>query len=194
MKAFLAILLAAATAASAFDEEALGASLNGWTRDGSAHYSLGGVTYRTTRPVETAQADGSTMVAVTVMHRANSWAWVPFELEVTFAPDGSALAFRIHGMPRGHEVDTGAITRPERPSVAEGEAAPPFHPLAEMKKQLFDAFVSQVTEVADAKDLRKRDLLARINGPEPIDPAAITTGLRYNLDRILGLRPQVPSK
>ena len=41
----------------------------------------------------------------------------------------------------------------------------------------------------DEKDARKRDLLARIWGPEPVDPAAISAGLRYNLDLILGTSP-----
>ena len=58
---------------------------------------------------------------------------------------------------------------------------------------LFEAFDSQVARATEAKDTRKRDLLARIYGPEPIDPAALAAGLRYNLDLILRL-PVEPAK
>jgi hypothetical protein len=54
-----------------------------------------------------------------------------------------------------------------------------------MKKALFDSFNSQAATAAEAKDTRKRDLLARIYGPEPVDPAALSRGLRCNLDLIL---------
>jgi hypothetical protein len=63
-----------------------------------------------------------------------------------------------------------------------------------MKKALFEGFDPQVVAAAEAKDTRKRDLLARIYGPEPIDPAALSAGLRYNLDLILGLHPTRPAK
>jgi hypothetical protein len=43
-----------------------------------------------------------------------------------------------------------------------------------------------VARAAESEDVRKRDLLARISGPEPIDPTALSRGLRYNLDLILG--------
>ncbi len=189
MKSLLFLLLIAR--AAAFDSAGFGQSLNGWTRDGSAHYALDGTEYRTLRPVVTPTEDGGEMVAVTVLHRSNSWAEVPFQLEVAFAADGTAQSFRIHGKPRGQKVDTGLITRPSPPSVpapVEGQPAPPapaFHPLAEMKKALFDSFNSQAATAAEAKDTRKRDLLARIYGPEPVDPAALSRGLRYNLDLIL---------
>ena len=54
-----------------------------------------------------------------------------------------------------------------------------------MKKSLFESFESQAATAAEAKDSRKRDLLARIYGPEPVDPTALSRGLRYNLDLIL---------
>lgn len=199
MKFLLPLLLAAISTASAFDEAAFGASLNGWHRDGSAHYSLDGASYRTRKPVITTDPDGNTVVKVTVIHRANSWAEVPFDLEVGFAPDGGAQSFRITGSPRGQKVDTGLISRPsapEAPAAEQGKPAPaaaPFHPVSEMKKMLFDAFDSQVSRASEAKDTRKRDLLARIYGPEPIDPAALAAGLRYNLDLILRL-PREASK
>ena len=189
MKSLLFLLLIAR--AAAFDSAGFGQSLNGWTRDGSAHYALDGTEYRTLRPVVTPTEDGGEMVAVTMLHRSNSWAEVPFQLEVAFAADGTAQSFRIHGKPRGQKVDTGLITRPSPPSApapVEGQPAPPapaFHPLAEMKKSLFDSFESQAATAAEAKDTRKRDLLARIYGPEPVDPAALAKGLRYNLDLIL---------
>lgn len=189
MKSLLFLLLIAR--AAAFDSAGFGQSLNGWTRDGSAHYALDGTEYRTLRPVVTPTEDGGEMVAVTVLHRSNSWAEVPFQLEVAFAADGTAQSFRIHGKPRGQKVDTGLITRPSPPSAAapvEGQpapATPAFHPLAEMKKSLFDSFEPQAATAAEAKDTRKRDLLARIYGPEPVDPAALAKGLRYNLDLIL---------
>lgn len=191
MKSLLFLLLVARAAASPFDSAGFGQSLNGWTRDGSAHYSLAGAEYRTLRPVVTPSEDGGETVAVTVLHRSNSWAEVPFQLEVAFAADGSAQTFRIHGKPRGQKVDTGLITRPSPPSApapVEGQPAPAilaFHPLAEMKKALFESFDSQVSTAAEAKDTRKRDLLARIYGPEPVDPAALAQGLRYNLDLVL---------
>jgi hypothetical protein len=186
-----AILLSLALAlpALAFDEAAFGASLNGWTRDGSAHYSLDGQVYRTTRPVVTPSEDGGQTVQLTVLHRANSWAEVPLHLEVVFGPDGRAQTFRITGNPRGHKVDTGVISRPEAPAAADGQPAPAVDAMDEMKKQLFESFELQATQGADAKDMRKRDLLARIYGPEPVDVAALSAGLRYNLDRIL--RPPV---
>ena len=56
-----------------------------------------------------------------------------------------------------------------------------------MKKLLFESLASQTAAAAEAKDTRKRDLLARIYGPEPVDPAALERGLRYNLDLILRL-------
>lgn len=189
MKSLLFLFLVAH--AAAFDTAGLGQSLNGWTRDGSAHYSLDGVEYRTLRPLVTPSEDGGEMVAVTVLHRSNSWAEVPFQLEVAFAADGTVQSFRIHGTPRGQKVDTGLITRPSPPSAAatvEGQPAPPvpaFHPLAEMKKALFDSFEAQAATAAEAKDTRKRDVLARIYGPEPVDPTALARGLRYNLDLIL---------
>lgn len=191
MKSLLFLLLIARAAASPFDSAGFGQSLNGWTRDGSAHYSLEGAEYRTLRPVVTPTEDGGEMVAVTVLHRSNSWAEVPFQLEVVFAADGSAQSFRIHGRPRGQKVDTGLITRPSPPSApaaVEGQpapATPAFHPLVEMKESLFESFESQAATAAEAKDTRKRDLLARIYGPEPVDPAALSRGLRYNLDLIL---------
>jgi hypothetical protein len=184
-----AILLSLALAfpANAFDEAGFGASLNGWTRDGSAHYSLDGQVYRTTRPVVAPAQDGGETVRVTVIHRAKSWAEVPFDLEVSFAPDGRAQSFRITGSPRGQKVDTGVISRPDAPAAAAGQPAPAFNATAEMKSQLFESFDSQVVKAAEGKDIRKRDLLARIYGPEPIDLAALSAGLRYNLDRILRL-------
>lgn len=191
MKSLLFLLLIAR--AAAFDSAGFGQNLNGWTRDGSAHYSLDGVDYRTLRPVVTPSEDGGETVAVTVLHRSNSWAEVPFQLEVTFSPNGTAESFRIHGSPRGQKVDTGLITRPEPPSApapVEGKpapAAPAFHPLAEMKKALFESLASQTAAAAEAKDTRKRDLLARIYGPEPVDAAALERGLRYNLDLMLRL-------
>lgn len=193
MKFIFSLLIAATAAASAFDEASFGAKLNGWQRDGSAHYSLDGAHYRTTKPIESTDEQGNEVIRVTVIHLANSWAEVPFDLEVVLAPDGIAQGFRITGNPRGQKVDTGLISRPsapEAPATAEGKPAPaaaPFHPVAEMKKMLFEAFDSQVARAAEAKDTRKRDLLARIYGPEPIDPAALATGLRYNLDLILRL-------
>jgi hypothetical protein len=189
VKSLLFLLLIAR--AAAFDSAGFGQSLNGWTRDGSAHYALDGVEYRTLRPVVTPSEDGGETVAVTVLHRSNSWAEVPFQLEVAFAADGSVLSFRIHGTPRGQKVDTGLISRPSPPSApapVEGQPAPPvpaFHPLAEMKKSLFESFESQTATAAEAKETRKRDLLARIYGPEPVDPAALSRGLRYNLDLLL---------
>lgn len=194
MKSFLTFLIAAITQASAFDQAALGESLNGWTRDGSAHYSLDSIPYRTLRPVEKIAEDGTTTVRVTVIHRANSWAEVPFDLEVSISANGQAQAFRIHGKPRGQKVDTGLITRPSPPTPADGEEAVPFHPIEEMKKMLFDSFEGQVLRAAEAKDTRKRDLLARMHGPEPIDPDALEKGLRFNLDRILGIRLRIESK
>ena len=186
LKALFFSLLFAAQA-GAFDEAAFGAHLNGWTRDGSAHYSLDGQRYRTTKPVVTASQDGGETVRVTVLHHANSWAEVPFGLEVSFSPDGRAQSFRITGNPRGTRVDTGLVPRPEAPAAAEGQPAPSFDAVAEMKKQLFESFESQVHQAAEAKDTRKRDLLARIYGPDPIDVAALSAGLRYNLDLILRL-------
>ncbi len=189
MKSLIFLLLIAR--AAAFDSAGFGQSLNGWTRDGSAHYSLDGAEYRTLRPVVTPSEDGGETVAVTVLHRSNSWAEVPFQLEVAFAANGTAQSFRIHGTPRGQKVDTGIISRPSPPSAPaaiEGQpapAVPAFHPLAEMKKSLFESFESGVATAAEAKDTRKRDLLARIYGPEPIDPTALARGLRYNLDLIL---------
>ena len=192
MKLFLSFLLAGAVTASAlaFDEASFGAGLNGWHRDGSAHYALDGAQYRTLKPVVTTDADGNSVILVTVIHRANSWAEVPFDLEVTLAPDGSVRSTRITGSPRGKKVDTGAISPPSAP---EGESAGAFHPVAEMKKSLFASFESQASQAAEAKDTRKRDLLARICGPEPIDPAALSAGLRYNLDLILRT-PRTASK
>ena len=196
MKSLLFLLLIAR--AAAFDTAGLGQSLNGWTRDGSAHYSLDSVEYRTLRPVVTPSEDGGETVAVTVLHRSNSWAEVPFQLEVVFSANGTAQSVRIHGKPRSQKVDTGIITRPSPPSApapVEGQPAAPaptFHPLAEMKKALFESFASQAATAAEAKDTRKRDLLARIYGPEPVDPAALERGLRYNLDLIL--RQPVSSK
>ena len=189
MKSLIFLLLIAR--AAAFDSAGFGQSLNGWTRDGSAHYSLDGAEYRTLRPVVTPSEDGGETVAVTVLHRSNSWAEVPFQLEVAFAANGTAQSFRIHGTPRGQKVDTGLISRPSPPSAPaaiEGQpapAVPAFHPLAEMKKSLFESFESQAATAAEAKDTRKRDLLARIYGPEPVDPTALSRGLRYNLDLIL---------
>ena len=189
MKSLIFLLLIAR--AAAFDSAGFGQSLNGWTRDGSAHYSLDGAEYRTLRPVVTPSEDGGETVAVTVLHRSNSWAEVPFQLEVAFAANGTAQSFRIHGTPRGQKVDTGLISRPSPPSAPaaiEGQpapAVPAFHPLAEMKKSLFESFESGVATAAEAKDTRKRDLLARIYGPEPVDPTALSRGLRYNLDLIL---------
>lgn len=182
MKLFLSFLLAGIVSASAFDEASFGASLNGWHRDGSAHYALDGAQYRTLKPIITTDAEGNTVILVTVIHRANSWAEVPFDLEVTLAPDGSVRSTRITGSPRGKKVDTGAISPPSAP---EGENAGGFHPVAEMKKSLFPTFESQVGLAAEAKDTRKRDLLARICGPEPIDATALSAGLRHNLDLIL---------
>jgi hypothetical protein len=200
MKAILPLFLALAFQASAFDQDHFGRSLNGWQRDGSAHYALGGVQYRTLKPVVSAGADGGEVVTATVIHQPNAWAEVPFELSVAFAPDGTAQSFRIQGLPRGQKVDTGLVTRPSAapaPAAVEGQPAPStptFHPLAEMKRTLFENFDPQVVRAAEATDSRKRDLLARIYGPEPIDPAALAAGLRYNLDLILGLRPTHPSK
>ncbi|QJE95404.1 hypothetical protein [Luteolibacter luteus] len=199
MKILLPLLLAAISTASAFDQAAFGAKLNGWQRDGSAHYSLDGIRYRTLRPLESTDENGNQVILVTVIHQANSWAEVPFDLEVVLAPDGSAQSFRITGTPRGQKVDTGVISRPaapEAPAEAEGASSPaasPFHPVAEMKKMLFEAFDSQAARAAEAKDNRKRDLLARIYGPEPIDATALAAGLRYNLDLILRL-PTEPGK
>lgn len=189
MKSLIFLLLIAR--AAAFDSAGFGQSLNGWTRDGSAHYALDGAEYRTLRPVVTPSEDGGETVAVTVLHRSNSWAEVPFQLEVAFAANGTAQSFRIHGTPRGQKVDTGLITRPSPPSApaaVEGQpapAVPAFPPLAEMKKSLFESFESQAATAAEAKDTRKRDLLARIYGPEPVDPTALSRGLRYNLDLLL---------
>jgi len=200
MKAILPLLLALAVQSSAFDQESFGQNLNGWQRDGSAHYALGGVQYRTLKPVVSAGTDGGEVVTTTVIHQSNSWAEVPFELSVAFAPDGTAQSFRIQGRPRGQKVDTGLISRPSAPSApaaVEGQpapVAPGFRPVAEMKRMLFEAFEPQVVRAAGAADSRKRDLLARIYGPEPIDPAALSAGLRYNLDLILGQRPSRPSK
>jgi hypothetical protein len=199
VKFIFSLLIAATAAASAFDEASFGAKLNGWQRDGSAHYSLDGARYRTTKPIQTTDEQGNEVIRVAVIHLSNSWAEVPFDLEVVLAPDGSAQGFRITGNPRGQKVDTGLISRPSAPeasAAAEGKPAPaaaPFHPVAEMKKMLFEAFDSQVARAAEAKDTRKRDLLARIYGPEPVDPAALAAGLRYNLDLILRL-PIEPAK
>ncbi|MCW1925883.1 hypothetical protein OKA05_25210 [Luteolibacter arcticus] len=186
MKVLLLSLILSASAA-AFDEQAFGARLNGWTRDGSARYSLDGQRYRTTKPVVTQSQDGGETVRITVLHQANSWAEVPLDLEVAFAPDGRAQSFRITGKPRGKKVDTGLVSRPDAPAAVESQPAPSFEPVAEMKQQLFEAFESQVAQAAAEKDTRKRDLLARIYGPEPIDVAALSAGLRYNLDLLLRL-------
>lgn len=190
MKSFLLLFSALVLQASAFDQEAFGRGLNGWQRDGSARYALDGARYRTLKPVVRPGDDGGEVVAVTVLHRPNAWAEVAFELSVAFAPDGSVQALRIQGNPRGRKVDTGLITRPGAPSAApaaEGRpAAPAFHPVAEMKRMLFESFDPELARAAGAKDLRQRDLLARIYGPEPIDPSALSRGLRHNLDLLLG--------
>lgn len=181
----LSLSLVLAVPALAFDEVAFGNQLNGWTRNGSARYALDGQQYRTTRPVVTSAQDGGSTVLVTVFHRANSWAEVPFDLEVVLAPDGRAQSFRITGNPRGQNVDTDVISRPDAPAATEGQAAPAFDAVVEMRKQLFESFESQAIKAVEAKDTGKRDLLARIYGPEPINVAAISAGLRYNLDLIL---------
>lgn len=192
MKSFFLFFSALVLQASAFDHEAFGRSLNGWQRDGSAHYALDGVQYRTLKPVVRTGDDGGEVVTATVLHQPNSWAEVSFELIVAFAPDGNVQSFRIHGRPRGQKVDTGVISRPSAPAPAapaEGQsapAAPAFHPVAEMKRMLFESFEPEVARAAESEDVRKRDLLARISGPEPIDPTALSRGLRYNLDLILG--------
>jgi len=185
MKPFLLLFSALILQASAFDQEAFGRGLNGWQRDGSARYALDGMRYRTLKPVVRTGDDGGEVVTATVLHQPNSWAEVPFELSVAFAPDGSVQSFRIHGRPRGRQVDTGLISRPGAPASGQ-PAAPAFHPVAEMKRLLFESFDAAVAPAAEAQDLRKRDLLARIYGPEPIDPTALSRGLRYNLDLILG--------
>ncbi|RYD64639.1 MAG: hypothetical protein EOP83_09270 [Verrucomicrobiaceae bacterium] len=183
----LCLSLVPAVSALAFDDAALGDRLNGWTRDGSAHYALDGQQYRTARPVVTSTQDSGQAVLLTVFHRSNSWAEVPFDLEVVFSPEGRAQSFRITGNPRGQKVDTGLISRPDAPASTEGQTAPAFDAVVEMKKQLFESFESQSIKAVDAKDTRKRDLLARIYGPEPIDVTALSAGLRYNLDLILRL-------
>ena len=180
------LLLALALPASAFDQDTFGRQLNGWHYDGSARYSLDGAQYRTKRPLTVMNADGSRTVTVTVIHVAKGWADVPSDLEVVFAPDSKVQSLRITGNPHGHKVDTGLITRSEPPVPAEGQAPVAFEPLAEMKKSLFAAYEAQAGAAAEGKELRKRDLLNRIAGGEQVDVAALSAGLRYNLDLILG--------
>ena len=129
--------------------------------------------------------DGSQSVIVTAVHVARGWAEIPSQLEVTFAPNGSVRSFRITGNPHGRKLDTGLITRPEAPAAVEGQAAAPFDPVAEMKTALFSAYEAQATASAESKELRKRDLLNRMAGGEPVDVTALSAGLRYNLDLIL---------
>lgn len=163
MKSIFLILLASASSALAFDADSFGHKLNGWQRDGSAHYSLNGNNYRSLKPLTTTAADGNTIVKVTVIHCPNSWAEVPLDLEVTYTPDGAARDFRVSGSPKGQKVDSGVMTL----------AGNQEDPLASVEAQLAQA--------SEAKDTRKRDLLARIAGPEPVNVAAIKEGLRYNL-------------
>ncbi|WP_367874491.1 hypothetical protein [Luteolibacter sp. Populi] len=203
MKLLLCLFLAATLAqASAFDEAAFGVHLNGWHRDGSARYSLNGSNYRTLKPIKTTDTNGNTVLRVTVLHAANSWAEVPFDLEVTTAPDGTLQGTRISGSPRGQKLDTGLISPPSPPEAAAPskdpasaatEKARPSDPISEMKSALFASFDSKIATAAETKDTRKRDLLARIAGPEPIDATAISAGLRYNLDLLLG-GSAMPSK
>jgi hypothetical protein len=180
------LLLALALPASAFDQATFGHQLNGWHYDGSARYSLEGARYRTKKPLTVVNADGSQTVAVTVIHVSKGWAEVPSGLEVIFAPDGKIQSLRITGNPHGHKVDTGVIARPEAPAPAGGQPAVAFDPLSEMKKALFAAYEAQAGAAAEGKELRKRDLLNRIAGGETVDVAALSAGLRYNLDLILG--------
>jgi hypothetical protein len=180
------LLIALVLPASAFDEADFGRQLNGWHYDGSARYSLDGARYRTKKPLTVLNADGSRTVTVTVIHVAKGWADVPSNLEVAFAPDGKAQSFRITGNPHGHKVNTGLITRPEPPAPAAGQATVAFDSLSEMKKALFAAYEAQASAAAEGKELRKRDLLNRIAGGEQVDVAALSAGLRYNLDLILG--------
>ena len=179
------LLLALSLPLPAFDQESYGRALNGWHYDGSARYSLDGAQYRTKKPLVTTNADRETVVKVTVIHVARGWADIPFDLEVVFAPDGSARSARITGSPRGHKVDTGVISRGEASvAPAEGQAAP--SPIQQMKTDLFAAFEAQTGAAASGKELRKRDLISRIAGEVPVDVAVLSGGLRYNLDLILG--------
>ena len=167
MKSIILILLASAASALAFDTAGYGHKLNGWQRDGSARYSLNGNNYRTLKPVTSTAADGNTTVKVTVIHCPNSWAEVPLDLEVTYTPQGAAQDFRVTGAPKGHKVDSGVM------SLAGNNE----DPLASVEAQLAQA--------SESKDKRKRDLLARIAGPEPVNVAAIKEGLRYNLNLLV---------
>jgi hypothetical protein len=179
------LLLALSLPLPAFDQESYGRALNGWHYDGSARYSLDGAQYRTKKPLVTKNADGERVVKVTVIHVARGWADIPFDLEVVFAPDGSARSARITGSPRGHKVDTGVISRGEAsPAPREGQAA--LSPIQQMKTDLFAAFEAQAGAAASGKELRKRDLISRIAGEVPVDVAVLSAGLRYNLDLILG--------
>lgn len=179
------LLLALSLPLPAFDQESYGRTLNGWHHDGSARYSLDGAQYRTKKQLVTTNAGGETIVRVTVIHVARGWADIPFDLEVVFAPDGSARSARITGSPRGHKVDTGVISRGEAsPAPGEGQAA--LSPIQQMKTDLFAAFEAQAGAAASGKELRKRDLISRIAGEVPVEVAVLSAGLRYNLDLILG--------
>lgn len=180
------LLLSLTLPLSAFDQESYGRALNGWHYDGQARYSLDGAQYRTRKPLVTTNEAGETTVKVTVIQVVRGWADIPFDLEVVFAAGGSAQSARITGTPRGHKVDTGVISRGQAPAApAEGQA-PSLSTLDQMKTDLFAAFEAQAGAAAAGKELRKRDLIARMAGEVPVDVTALSTGLRYNLDLILG--------
>ena len=182
MKAILPFLFAAGLACGAdFDTRAFGDGLNGWRHDGAAHYTVGEARYRTRKPVVDVAPDGSLRVGALVSHFPNRWAELPCTLELSFDDAGTLTAARIHGSIRGRKIDTGAVGLPEAPLVEEGKQAVPFDPDEELAAALIDSFASQAAAAAEAEDTRKRDLAARIAGPEPVDPAAMSAGLRHNL-------------
>lgn len=191
MKLLLPLFLAIITSASGFDQEAFGQSLNGWQRDGSAHYTINGIRYRTSKPEINSTTDGGKELTAIVSQLQNGWAGVSLKVSVNFGPDNSVQAFRVQGEPQGRKLDTGVISRPTPPAApapVEGQPAPAvvaFEPIAEMKRVLIENLNSQLAGPSSAEDMRKRDILARIASPASIDSPAITAGILHNLERIL---------
>lgn len=168
------------------DVEALGESLNGWSKKRTATYTIDSQKYRTHVPTMTRNLNGGMFVSMRVEHLSGLRPDATGYLELTFAPDGYLGAAQIRLTMNGKKYDTGQVLREADAVASEGQsnAADWRSAHTKMVLDLFRALDQELAKSEGGEEEGRKDLWGRFKGSK-LNEADISAALRHNLNLLL---------
>lgn len=168
------------------DIETLGQSLNGWSKNRTATYTIDSQTYRTHVPTVTRNLDGGMFVSMRVEHLSGIRPDATGYLELTFTPSGYVGAAQIRLTMNGKKYNTGQILREVERMPAEGEIGSLDWRTTHTKLvlELFQALDKEFAKEDEGESKGKQDLWGRFNGSK-LNNADVSAALRHNLNLLL---------